>query len=31
MELWLAILLIVVAFGGAFAVGTVFGIKRRNP
>ena len=30
MELWLAILLIVVAFGGAFAVGTVFGIKRRK-
>ena len=30
MELWLAILLIVVAFGGVFAVGTVFGIKRRK-
>ena len=30
MKLWLAILLIVVAFGGAFAVGTVFGIKRRK-
>ena len=30
MELWLAIVLIVVAFGVAFAVGTFFGIQRRK-
>ncbi|MDY4813306.1 MAG: ribonuclease Y [Ruminococcus sp.] len=30
MELWLAIVLIVVAFGVAFAVGTFFGIRRRK-
>ena len=30
MELWLAIVLIVVAFGVAFGVGTVFGINRRK-
>ncbi|MGN1126342.1 MAG: ribonuclease Y [Ruminococcus sp.] len=30
MDLWLAIVLIVVAFGVAFAVGTFFGIQRRK-
>lgn len=30
MELWLAIVLIVVAFAAAFLVGTVFGINRRK-
>ncbi|MGN1132160.1 MAG: ribonuclease Y, partial [Ruminococcus sp.] len=30
MDLWLAIVLIVVAFGVAFAVGTFFGIRRRK-
>ena len=30
MELWLAIVLIVVAFGVAFGVGTLFGIQRRK-
>lgn len=30
MELWLAIVLIVVAFGVAFTVGTFFGIRRRK-